>query len=235
MSDYIVQCQPAYILRQQHYRESSLILDVLTQDYGRISMLAKGVRKPKSKNVAVLRTFLLLNLSFLGRTELKVLSDAEAIEQLQEISGLALYCGYYVNELIYRFLHKFDPHPEIFHDYKDCLAKLSQGNEIEATLRVFELNLMENIGYGIQLSYDSKNQKTIDSSKKYLFDREHGLTENSQGLFSGETLLAMQQRQFTDPTVRQEAKKLMRIVIDSHLNGQPFKSRAVINNIIRRL
>lgn len=235
MSDTIIQCQPAFILRQQQYRETSLIIDLFTQDYGRLSLLAKGVRKAKSRDLALLQPFLLINVSFLGRTELKTMSGVEATGQRNQITGMALYCGYYINELLYRFLPKFDPHTEIFQDYKECLAKLSEGTELDASLRIFELNLMEKIGYGIQLGYDSKNKAAVDGAKKYVFDSEHGLTEHPEGLVSGQTLFAMQQRKFSDPIVRKEAKRLMRMVIDSHLNGQVFKSRTVINNLIKRL
>jgi DNA repair protein RecO (recombination protein O) len=235
MSETIIQCQPAFVLRQQNYRETSLIIDLFTQDYGRLSILAKGVRKAKSKDFVLLQPFLLLNVSFLGRTELKTMSGVEATGQRSEITGMALYCGYYLNELLYRFLPKFDPHPEVFNDYKECLTKLCQGTELDASLRIFELNLMEKIGYGIQLDYDSKNKLAVDGAKKYIFDREQGITEYSEGLISGQTLLAMQQRKYSDPIVRKEAKQLMRMVIDSHLNGQVFKSRIVLNNLIKRL
>jgi DNA repair protein RecO (recombination protein O) len=235
MTESVVYSQPAYILRQQNYRESSLLIDALTQDFGRISLVAKGVRKAKSKSAGVLRPFVYLSLSFVGRADLKTLTDAEIIGSPTELKGLAFYCGFYINELVCNFLHKDDPHPEVFQDYQDCLIKLAEDLQIETALRVFEFNLMEDVGYGVQLDYDLQNEKLVDAKKKYLFNNNEGMVEHLYGQFSGSALLAMQQRRFEDPCVLREAKVLMRMVIDSHLQGRQLKSRAVINNIIKRL
>jgi DNA repair protein RecO (recombination protein O) len=235
MSDSAFHSQPAYILHQQNYRESSLIIDALTRDLGRISLIAKGVRKAKSKTAGLLRPFVSLSLSTVGKADLKTLTDAEMLGRANELTGIACYCGFYVNELVCNFLHKDDPHPEVFQDYQECLSQLAQGGPCEAALRIFELNLMDNIGYGVQLGYDLRHEKPIASNKKYLFNKDDGLVEDSDGQFSGLALQAMQQRQFDDPLVLSEAKMLMRIVIDSHLQGKQLKSRSVINNIIKRL
>lgn len=235
MSDNVFHSQPAFILHQQQYRESSLIIDVLTRDLGRISLIAKGVRKAKSKTAGILRPFIALSLSFVGKTELRTLTDAEMIGSPNELTGLALYCGFYVNELLCNFLHKDDPHQEVFTGYQACLSELAQGTQIEAALRVFELNLMGNIGYGVQLGYDLRHERPIASNKKYMFNKDDGLVEKLDGQFSGSVLKAIDQRQFDDPSVLSAAKMLMRTVIDSHLQGKQLKSRTVINNIVKRL
>ncbi|MEQ1544093.1 DNA repair protein RecO [Methyloglobulus sp.] len=235
MSDTVVHSQPAYILHQQNYRESSLIIDALTRDYGRISVIAKGVRKAKSKTAGVLRPFVALSLSYLGKSDLRTLTDAEMLGSLFELTGLAFYCGFYINELVCNFLHKDDPHPEVFQDYQQCLAQLAHATEIEAALRIFELKLMDHIGYGVQLDYDLHHEKPIAANKKYVFNKGNGLVEDADGQFSGSVLLAIQQRQFDESHVLSEAKLLMRAVIDSHLQGKQLKSRAVINNIVKRL
>jgi DNA repair protein RecO (recombination protein O) len=235
MSDNVFHSQPAFILHQQQYRESSLIIDVLTRDLGRISLIAKGVRKAKSKTAGILRPFIALSLSFVGKTELRTLTDAEMIGSTNELTGLALYCGFYVNELLCNFLHKDDPHQEVFMGYQACLSELAQGTQIEAALRVFELNLMDNIGYGVQLGYDLRHERPIASNKKYMFNKDDGLVENLDGQFSGSVLQAIDQRQFDDPGVLSAAKILMRTVIDHHLQGKQLKSRSVINNIVKRL
>jgi DNA repair protein RecO (recombination protein O) len=235
MSDTVVYSQPAFILHQQNYRESSLIIDVLTQDFGRISLIAKGVRKAKSKTAGILRPFVALSISFVGKSDLRTLTDAEMPGLPNELPGLALYCGFYINELVSNFLHKDDPHPEMFQNYQECLKQLALGSHIEAALRLFELNLMDNIGYGVNLSYDLRHEKLIDANKKYLFTKEDGLVEDLKGQFSGSALLAMEQRRFDDPGVLSEAKLLMRTVVDSHLQGKQLKSRSVINNIVKRL
>lgn len=235
MSDTVFHNQPAYILHQQSYRESSLIIDGLTKDFGRISLIAKGVRKPKSKTAGVLSPFVLLSLSCVGKTGLKTLTDVEVINTPHKLEGLTLYCGFYVNELVSNFLHPYDPHPDVFLNYQKCLTQLVQSESCEAALRIFELNLMDNIGYGVQLGYDLRNQKPVDVNKKYSFNKEDGLVEDLTGQFSGFSLKAMEQRQFDNPQVLNEAKMLMRIIIDNHLQGKKLKSRIVFNNIVKRL
>lgn len=235
MTETVVHCQPAYILHQQQYRESSLILEVMTRDLGRISLIAKGVRKTKSKTLGILRPFVHLSLSFLGRSELKTLTSAEMIGLPNELPGLALYCGFYVNELVGYFLHKDDPHPEVFEDYQTCLSALSLNQANEVALRIFELSLLENIGYGINLSDDLHHGMPISANKSYRFQKEDGLIEDREGPYSGRMLQAIAKRQFNSAEVLIVAKQLMRTAIDSHLQGKQLKSRSVINTIVKRL
>lgn len=232
MTESVVYLQPAFILQHRKYRETSLIIDVLTRDFGRISILAKGVRKTKSKTAGMLQPFIPLLISYVGKAELKTLTDVEIIQPFSEIKGLALYCGFYINELVGFFLHKYDPHPEVFGHYGECLFCLSDGSNMEAALRQFELNLMECAGYGLQLEYDD-NESPIESLKKYVFNAGKGAVKAADGQFSGKTLLALNSRELTDPQVLSEAKILMRTVIDAYLQGKQLKSRAVINKIMK--
>jgi DNA repair protein RecO (recombination protein O) len=264
MTESAVYLQAAFILQQRKYRETSLIIDALTRDFGRVSLLAKGVRKAKSKTAGMLQPFIPLNLSYAGKSELKTLTDVERrtcfreaygihaipgdcrtgsrpvrgihsipgdIQPFGELKGLALYCGFYVNELVSCFLHKYDPHPEVFDHYSKCLSGLADGSGVEEALRLFELNLLECAGYGLQLEYDD-NEKPIDSSKKYDFNVGRGPVEAVNGRFSGKTLQALNSRELADPQVLSEAKILMRKVIDVYLQGRVLKSRAVIGKIM---
>lgn len=233
MTDAQVHLQPAFILQSRNFRETSLIIEVLTRDFGRISLLAKGVRKTKSRTLGLLRPFIPLSVSFSGKSELKLLNDAEMIQPGIELTGLGLYCGFYVNELIACFLHKYDPHPEVFGYYQACLDRLSGGEAIEAALRHFELNLIELAGYGLQLEHDYVFERPVDPLKHYRFNVERGPTEADDGHYSGKTLQALKSREFTDPRVLSEAKMLMRTVLDVYLQGKPLKSRAVINTLIK--
>lgn len=235
MSENTVYSQPAFILHQQHYRESSLIIDALTRDHGRFSLLAKGVRKPKSKMTGILRPFAYLSLSFIAKAGLKLLTHAEILVIPKELNGLALYSGFYLNELVCHFLHKDDPHEDVFQAYHDCLNQLAGHDAYEAALRGFELNLMDSIGYGVNLSYDLHSGQAIEPGKNYAFNIGLGLVEDAKGQFTGLALLAMAHRKFDDSHVLAEAKVLMRQVIDCHLQGKQLKSRAVINNMMKRL
>ena len=235
MTDSAVYLQPAFILQQRKFRETSLILDVLTRDFGRISLLAKGVRKAKSKSAGLLQPFNPLTLSYFGKSELKTLTDVEITQPFIQPQGLALYCGFYVNELVACFLHQYDPHPEVFANYDQCLSTLSDSSKIEEALRIFELDLMDAVGYGLQLDYDFHNEKAVHPLNQYHFKPEQGPTEAPDGHFSGTTLLALKSRDFIDPQVLIEAKILMRSVIATYLHGKELKSRSVLNKIITHL
>jgi DNA repair protein RecO (recombination protein O) len=235
MTDSAVYLQPAFILHQRKFRETSLIIDVLTRDFGRVSLLAKGVRKARSKTAGLLQPFIPLTLSYFGKAELKTLTDVEIIQSAIELKGLTLYCGFYINELVAYFLHQYDPHPDVFTHYRECLSCLSDSSKMEAALRVFELNLMDAVGYGLQLDYDYHNEKAVHPLTKYHFNVEQGPIEAQDGHFSGKTLQALKSREFTDPQVLIEAKILMRTVIAVYLHGKPLKSRAVMNKVINLL
>jgi DNA repair protein RecO (recombination protein O) len=233
MTNSAVYLQPGFILQQRKFRETSLIIDVLTRDFGRISLLAKGVRKARSKTAGLLQPFIPLTLSYFGKAELKTLTDVEIIQSFTELKGFSLYCGFYINELVGYFLHQYDPHPEVFTYYRDCLSCLSDNSKMETALRIFELNLMDAVGYGLQLDYDFHNEKPVNPLKKYYFNIEQGPIEGVDGQFSGKTLQALRLREFTDAQALIEAKMLMRSVIAVYLNGKPLKSRALINNITK--
>jgi DNA repair protein RecO (recombination protein O) len=234
MTDSAVYLQPAFILQQRKFRETSLIIDVLTRDFGRVSLVAKGVRKARSKTAGLLQPFIPLTLSYFGKTELKTLTDVEITQpSFIQLQGLSLYCGFYVNELVACLLHHYDPHPEVFAYYGQCLSSLSECSKIEAALRIFELDLMDAVGYGLQLDYDFHNEKPVHPLTKYHFNVEQGPIEALDGHFSGKTLQAMKSREFTDLQALIEAKILMRTIIAVYLRGRPLKSRELINNIIK--
>jgi DNA repair protein RecO (recombination protein O) len=232
MTETAVYLQPAFILQQRKFKETSLIIDTLTRDLGRVSLVAKGVRKAGSKTAGLLQPFIPLTISYFGKTELKTLTDVEIIPPFVQLQGNAIYCGFYINELVVSFLHQYDPHPEVFDHYRICLSCLSDTSRIETALRIFELDLMDAVGYGLQLEYDFHNEK-INPLKKYHFSVEQGPVEALDGQFSGKTLLALKLRDFTDAQVLIEAKILMRTAISVYLQGKPLKSRTFIKNIIK--
>ncbi len=232
MTAETVSLQPAFVLRRQPYRETSLILDVLTRDHGRVPLLAKGVRKAKSKTLALLQPFVPLALSYLGKSALKTLTHAEASAAPLSLPGLAVYCGFYANELVGCFLHQHDPHPELFADYHQCLRRLAAGLALAATLRGFELALLRHCGYGLQLAVDSHGQALI-GRQRYRLEENNGFQADDQGMYSGAALLAISNNEFHHPNVLGEAKRLLRTVIDGHLQGRPLHSRSVINQVLK--
>ena len=234
MTENHVYLQPAYILQQRPYRENSLLLDVLTRDFGKLPILAKGVRTAKSKTAALLQVFVPLCLSYLDKHELKIMTTVEIMPPAPHLTGIAWYCGFYINELTELLLHSHDPHPEVFAAYQTCLHALS-AEIVEPALRRFECELLSNLGYGLQLDYEADTGQAINISKQYALNDDMGFIQTDNGLFSGASLVAIARQQFTHPPVLNEAKALMRIIIDKQLNGRTLKSRGVINQIIKKL
>ena len=229
-----VYLQPALILQQRPYRETSLLLEVFSRDFGILPMLAKGVRKPKSKLAGVLQPFQLVRLTFLDQNALKLLTEAELVESYP-LQKLGLYCGFYLNELLQKFLHHHDPYPELFDNYRHSLQALQQPLAIETTLRYFELELLSQTGYAPELTIDSCSQLPVSPELRYNYQSGQGLTAAHLGHIAGRTLLQLAQRQALDNMAMVEAKRLLRILLDEHLQGKPLQSREVLAKMLKYL
>ncbi len=233
MNGSAVYLQPAFVLQHRPYRETSVLLDVFTRDFGVVSMIAKGVRKEKSKIAGLLLPFSALRLSFVDKNELKVLSQVEYVDSYP-LERLALYCGFYVNELVQIFVHKYDPQPEIFSCYERCLSDLLLGERIEQTLRYFELDLLQEAGYAVAMDSEA-NGNPIMTGQRYNFLADFGMVADNEGLIGGETLSILVARAPLEGRALLEAKLLFRKMLDGHLQGRHLKSRDVLAKIIKYL
>ena len=230
----VVHLQSGYILQHRPYRESSLLLEVFTADHGLVPMLAKGVRKEKSRMAGVLLPFTQLSFSYLDRHELKTLIRAEYLNN-HDLQRLALYCGFYVNELLQKFLHKHDSHPQLFVCYQHCLQRLAAQHPVEEVLRYFELQLLRETGYGVQLDVDCRSGQTILADQRYDFIAAEGLSAAVNGMVSAQTLTLLAAGAPLDAAALQEAKQLLRRMLDTCLQGQSLHSRDVLSKIIKYL
>src|SRR5258706_6407576 len=168
------QQQSAFVLHQRNYSETSLLLEVYTRRHGRIGLIAKGARRPSSKNRGVLKAFQPLLLGWSGRSDLMTLTGAEADGATIEIAGTALYCGFYLNELLTRLLHRHDPHEALYDRYRAALEGLRDRGSHEVVLRIFEKHLLKEIGYGLTLERESASERPIDHHAVYDYWRERG-------------------------------------------------------------
>lgn len=243
MSETVVTLQPALILQHRPYRETSLILDLFTRDYGIVGVIAKGVRQKKSKTAGLLQLFKALIVSFSGQSDLKTLTYVEPQADQIHLDGLALYCGFYVNELVGRFLHKHDPHPNVYDDYLVCLTQLIQpppigftpAMQLEVALRLFEINLMQHVGLALLTAHDAQTEAPINPAAQYYVHAELGVVERVDGAVSGKTIQAIRDKCFGDVQALMEAKQVMRYVINFHLQGRPLKSRDILSKIFSKL
>ena len=174
--------QPAYILHSRPYRETSLLLEIFTADYGRIGAVAKGVRRSKTKSRGLLQPFVPLLISCAGQGELLTLKDFDAGGMVVLLEGRALVSAFYLNELLMRLLHRWDAYPILFQSYHKALNELKVKQEQEV-LRLFEKSLLKALGYELQLIKEAETGHTVEPEKFYSFDPERGpiLAEPSKG------------------------------------------------------
>jgi len=232
-----VQQQPAYILHHRPFRDSSQILDIITQDHGKVSLVARGSRGSKSRLAGVLRPFLPLRVSWVAKSDLGTLTGAEVAGPPSGMAGDAMLSAFYVNELMLHFLHRFDPQPEIFALYGEVIKALVSANSITASLRSFELEFLSLLGYAVNLQHECGSQDILADERQYQFRMEQGAVpvERSDGplIFSGAVLKGIAAQRFEDAEVLRAANRLLREVISFHLGGKELKSRKVLLELHR--
>jgi len=230
------EAQPAFILHTYPYRETSLVAEVFTRNFGRLPLLAKGAKRPGSASRGLLRAFQPLQLSWGGKSELRVLHKAEWEGGLAPLQGTSLICGLYLNELLMRLLHRNDPHEQLFAYYQDTLAALSTSTDYMAILRDFEQRLLQELGYALTLDRDARHGEPVDADEHYCYEIERGpvkLEENdcSRGLrVSGKTLLDMMGGDYSSTATRQQSKALMRYILNHYLSDQPLHTRQLLKD-----
>ena len=224
--------QPAYLIHRRNWQNSSLILDLMTRDFGRLNILAKGGKN--SKTVGLFQPFNRLMVSWTGRHELKTLTSYDG--NIIPIDERLYFPLLYVNELIENFLPKFEPYPELFELYGNLLASVDTGN-IEILLREFERSAMQVLGYLPDMGVTSEQGDQIETSSSYQFSPSEGLIhcEPEQiGAIDGSTIIAWNNHQYGDKVVGQTAKMIMRSIIDFNLHGKRLKSRDMYLQIKQR-
>lgn len=232
-----VQEHPAFLLHHRPFRDTSLLLDVFSRDYGKFALVARGARSQKSRLKPLLRPFVRLNLSWVMRTDLGTLTGAELDGRLLKLSGDALMSGYYVNELILHLLHRHDPQPEVFAAYRQTIEQLAATDEPAPVLRAFEMELLGLLGYALSFDHESGSEDTLRASEYYEYRVEQGPVRVSRDtgpmIFSGAQLLAIRERRFDDDEALRAAGRLLRNVIGFHLGGKELKSRKVLVDLHR--
>ncbi|BBL76047.1 DNA repair protein RecO [Methylomagnum ishizawai] len=221
--------QDAVILRRRDYCETSLLLDIFSEPQGRLNLLAKGAKRGRTPGAAFLQCFAPLRLSWTGRGELPVLTAAEPCGEAFALRGTALYCGFYLNELLSYLLPPLDPYPEVFRLYLDTLGRLAQADDsAEPALRGFEVGLLEHLGYGLCLDREAGSGRPVDPARTYAYHIESGpvaCPPDHPAAIHGSTLLDLGRDRLESPVALKEAKHLMRRVVQYYLDGRGLKSR----------
>lgn len=227
---------PAYVLHQYAYRDTSRIVEVFTAEHGRLTLFARGANGAKSALRGVLRPFQRLLVSWSGRSEACQLVSAELDGALTTLAKERLMSGFYLNELLLKLTERCDPHPEVFAAYAVCVEALCSAESEEACLRRFEKRLLDNLGYGLDLSRASDGEP-IAPNAYYRFAAERGpqpCVAEAPGAVYGRSLADLEGERFVDARSLRDAKRVLRAALDACLDGRPLKSREVMLAMRRR-
>lgn len=228
--------QRAFVLHGRPWSETSLLLDLFTESHGRVRVLAKGARSKRSGLKGALQPFTPLLVRWSGRGEVKTLRNAEAVSLALPLSGITLYCGLYVNELLARVLQYETSFSELFFDYLHCIQSLAADNgSPEPALRRFELALLGHLGYGVDFLHCAGTGEEIDEAMTYSYREEKGFIASmviNQRSFTGRQLCALYQREFPDGDTLRAAKRFTRMALKPWLGGKPLKSQELFRQFI---
>jgi DNA repair protein RecO (recombination protein O) len=260
MVNHKVLMQPAYVLHQRAYRDTSALLELFSPEYGRVGVIARGVKSAKSRWRGVLQPFQPLLVSWNQRGELGTLTAAEAQGPPLTIAPDLIASGFYLNEILLRLLERDEGQLELFGCYDEALRGMaeitSQDNSrpvaLEILLRQFEMRLLAALGYGLVLNHEVGTESPLQAEQEYIYQLEHGpvkveavfanVSNASDSIeeeyrygtrISGGTLLALHEGDFSDERVRLESKRLLRGVLGHYLGSKPLQSRNLVQPINR--
>jgi DNA repair protein RecO (recombination protein O) len=239
---------PAYILHTRKYRDTSLIVELLVRDEGRVSAVARGARGKRGRQQATWQPFTPLLISCFGRGELRTVKHAEFLPTGFPLTGDSLLLGIYANELLVRVLGKYEAVPGLFGQYQTLLTDLAGDGTPSVTpadtaipeprlrryqdgLRRFELGLLDELGFGISFTVDAERGAAVQPDRYYEFVADEGfypvarLGQDDTNSFPGEHLLAIAAGDFSSLAIDQSAKHITRLAFARLLGGKPLKSR----------
>lgn len=233
-----VDSHPCYILHKRPYRETSLLVEVFSQLHGRIGLIARGAKRPSANQSALIQPFRRLSLAWSAKGELGTLIGIESDGEAIMLNGAALIAGFYINELVVRLLHRDEAHQKLFGDYDHVIQSLARHGSQEQELRLFEIRLLEGIGYGLVVDHDVISGEAVQPDACYEYVSERGpsvATEKTSGhvLIHGATLIDLFNRQFSSEQSLREAKSLLRQEIAQHLGGRALASRSLYQAYLR--
>ncbi len=227
--------QPGYVLHSYPFRETSLVVEIFTRHHGRVALVARGARRPRSAVRGVLLAFQPLLLSWYGKNELRTLHKAEWQGGMPQLQGRALICGFYINELLLKLTARDDPHEALFDRYTETLRELGETDAHAIVLRRFERRLLQELGYGLILDLDVETNDPIQPDTLYRYVVEQGPvrgTGEGNGVqLRGKTLLDMANDDYADPITQQQSKLLMRTLINHHLGEHTLHTRQLLRDL----
>lgn len=224
--------EPGYVLHKRAYRESSALLEVFTQNYGRVGLVHRGARRAAKRGDDV-QPFFELSLSWSGRGDLYTLTRSDVLSGTVIGATARVMCGLYLNELILYMMPRMLPCADLYRSYADTVSRMNSDQDVELLLRRFEMRLLDSAGYGLQLAHEAEFNQAIDPAGWYLYDHtkgplKHTYSPENHNVISGNTLIWLRSLTDRDKDAMREAKRLLRAIIDYHLDNRPLQSREIM-------
>jgi DNA repair protein RecO (recombination protein O) len=220
--------EPSWVLKASSYGDSSLLVEAFSRSHGRIGLVARGARSAKSRPRALLQAFRPLLLSWNESGDLGTLTGVEPHGVPHEFRGEVIFSGWYLNELLMRLLQRHDAHPALFGAYGDVLAALTEQGE--PVLRRFELQLLADLGFGLDLPSD------LDPDRRYRYPGGEGpvptALEDEDG-YPGRMLIDLRDDRLRDPADLRLARQLLREALAPHLGSKPLSTATMLRELRR--
>jgi DNA repair protein RecO (recombination protein O) len=234
-----IEQEAAYVLHARPWRETSLLVEVLAENHGRLGLVARGVQGPKKQVLrAALQPLQHIRLDAVQRGELAQLVSAEALDAAPRLAGEAMLAAFYINELVMRLAPRQDPHGDLYRVYAQTRSRLGGGDSLAWTLRRFERDLLEALGSGFDLAEDGDGI-VIDPAARYRIDPEQGprrlLSDRGRdersSAATGSALLAPDRQPEADDLA--SLRLALRSVLSHHLGGRGLKSWEMLGELGR--
>lgn len=231
--------QAAWLLHARPYRETSIIGEYFTRDFGRVGAVLRGVRGAGRRRRPAPAQFVPLLLDWRGGGALKTLTGAEPDGPGYRLQGDRLASGLYLNELLMRTLKPGDAHEVLFEAYGRAVSGLGSDAGLHALLRGFEAVLLRELGYGISFSRSVESGRAVRPTGRYVACGVTGFAELSEvadadpeGAVPGSLLLAIEAGDFRSVEARRLARQVFRAALQPHLGNRPLHSRRLLAGIV---
>jgi DNA repair protein RecO (recombination protein O) len=232
-----VELHPCFVLHQKPYRETSLLVDVFSQNFGRCRLIARGSRTSHKKSVKHYQLFKPLLLGWSGYGELQTVTQVEENGASFSLKQDASLCGLYINELLVKLLPLHEPEPGLFETYQHTLSGLQLNEFNEWLLRLFEKQLLQQLGYGLDLETEAETGLAVDEQKQYYYQANSGLLQWTSIVKTppilGRSLKLFAKGEMLDANSLKEIKTLTRGLIQYYLGDKPLRSRQLFAEMQR--
>lgn len=192
----------SFVLHRYPWSESSLVLELFTLEQGRLTVIAKGAKRPYSQLRSVLLPFQRIMVSLTkgsserthdplaSASEVRTLRSAEWAGGAAMFKGAALFSGFYLNELLLKLLPRGEPYPVLFESYRHAIQALGllEDAASQAALRAFEMRLLSEMGVLPELDVCTATQQGVQLEARYRLTPEAGVIEAAVGASADETL-----------------------------------------------